>query len=314
VSFSVSDTGVLLYAQGVTQTATRLTWVDREGKPLGTVGDPASYGSLDLAPDDTRIAASFPTGVRENRDIWLLNSVSGGQTRLTFDPGFDDYPVWSPDGLRVAFLGNRQGSLSLRQKLVAGTAEDEVLRAGPADTTFIPTDWSADGRFIAFNRTTAGTGFGDIWVLPMSGDRRPFAIVEKPANDSNASFSPDGRWFAYQSTGTGQSEVYVQPFPPKGGQYQISKAGGFFPTWRADGKELFFRESDGALMAVAINASASFEFEIPRALFSIRSPGLSGRAYAVTKDGKKFLVAVPQSVSAAAPLTVLLNWSAAVPK
>jgi Tol biopolymer transport system component len=314
-SFSVSGTGVLLYAHGVAQSAARLTWVDREGQSLGTVGDPASYGSFDLGPDDNRIAASLGTGVPENRDVWLLDSVRGGQTRLTFDPGFDENPVWSPDGLRIAFLGNREGSLfSLRQKVVAGIAEDEVLLAGPAGSTSVPTDWSADGRFIAFNRSTAGTGFGDIWVLPTSGDRKPFAIVETPANEANAAFSPDGRWFAYQSTGTGQSAVYVQPFPPSGGKYQISKDFSIYPTWRADGKELFFREADGTLMAVAINTNGSFQFGTPRALFSIASPSFTGRSYAVTKDGKKFLVAVPQSASAAAPLTVLVNWSAAIPR
>jgi Tol biopolymer transport system component len=313
-SFSASDTGVLLYAHGITQAAARLTWIDREGKSLGTVGDPALYQGIDLAPDDTRIAAAFATGIAENRDIWLLNSARGGQTRLTFDPGPDDYPVWSPDGLRIAFQGLRQGGLTLRQKLVAGTVEDETLLTGPAGSTAVPTDWSADGRFIVFNRSTGGTAFGDIWVLPTSGDRKPFAIVQTPANEANASFSPDGRWFAYQSFEAGTPQVYVQPFPPSGGKYQISRSSGFYPRWRADGKELFFRDVNGTLMAASIKATGQFESEIPRALFSSGSTNLNSRPYAATKDGQRFLVVVPQSASAPVPLTVLLNWTAAIQK
>jgi hypothetical protein len=313
-SFSVSDTGVLVYAHGITQPTTRLTWMDREGRSLGTVGDPALYQGIDLGPDDIKIAAAFSTGITENRDIWLLNSARGGQTRLTFDPGADDYPVWSPDGLRIAFQGLRQGGLTLRQKLVTGTVEDETLLTGPAGSTAIPTDWSADGRFIAFNRSTAGTGFGDIWVLPTSGDRKPFAIVQTPANEANASFSPDGRWFAYQSFEIGISEVYVQPFPPTGGKHQISRSGGFYPTWRADGKELFFRDVNGTLMAASIKATDQFESEIPRPLFSSGPTNVNSRSYVAAKDGQRFLVVVPQSASTTAPLTVLLNWTAAIQK
>ena len=313
-SFSASDTGVLLYAHGITQAATRLTWMDREGKSLGTVGDPALYQGIDLAPDDNRSVAAFATGITENRDIWLLNSARGAQTRLTFDPGPDDYPVWSPDGLRIAFQGLRQGGLTLRQKLVAGTVEDETLLTGPAGSTAIPTDWSADGRFIVFNRSSAETGFGDIWVLPTSGDRKPFAIVQTPANEANASFSADGRWFAYQSFEAGLPQVYVQPFPPSGGKYQISSSTGFYPRWRADGKELFFRDANGTLMAASIKAGGQFESEIPRALFSSGPTNVNSRPYAVTKDGQRFLVVVPQSASATVPLTVLLNWTAAIQK
>jgi Tol biopolymer transport system component len=312
-SVSVSATGVLLYARGIAQASTQLTWIDRDGKSLGTVGGPASFLGIDLGPDDNKIAAAFGTGTPENRDIWLLNATNAAQTRMTFDPGFDDYPVWSPDGLRIVFQGNRQGALSLRQKIVDGTADDELLNAGPPGSTAIPTDWSADGRFIAFNRSTTGTGFSDIWVMPTFGDRNPYPIVQTRANDSNASFSPDGRWFAYQTTETGQSEVYVQPFPPTGGKRQISEGGGFYPTWRADGKELFYRQVDGTLMATTVNASGSFTWDSPRKLFSLGSTSVTSRPYAVATDGKKFLVAIPQSSTTAPPLTVMLNWTTAIP-
>src|SRR6185436_8363952 len=301
-SVSVSDTGVLIYAPAIFQPSTQLTWVDRDGKSLGTIGSPASYQGIDLAPDDNAIAVAFGTGTPENRDIWLLNATNAGQTHMTFDPGNDEYPVWSPDGLRIAFQGNRQGALSLRQKLVEGTADDELLNAGPPNSTSIPTDWSSDGRFIAFNRST--TGFADIWVMPTFGDRKPYPIVQTTANETNASFSPDGRWFAYQSIQSGGAEIYVQPFPPTSEKHQISKGGGFYPRWRADGKELFYRQVDGTLMATAVNASGSFTWDSPRKLFSLGSTSVTSRPYAVAKDGKKFLVAIPQSATAVPPLTV----------
>ena len=313
-SVSVSDSGVLLYARGVAQASTQLTWIDRDGKSLGTVGGPASFLGIDLSPDDNRIAAAFGTGTPENRDIWLLDAANAGQTRMTFDPGPDEYPVWSPDGLRIAFQGNRQGALSLRQKVVDGTGDDELLHAGPPNTTSIPTDWSADGRFIAFNRSSTGSGFGDIWVMPTFGDRKPYPIVATTANESNASFSPDGRWFAYQSIQGGKAEVYVEPFPPVSGKHQISEGGGLYPSWRADGKELFYRQIDGTLMATAVDTSGSFTKGSPRKLFSHGPTGINSRPYAVAKDGKKFLVAVPQSATTASPLTVMVNWTNLIPK
>jgi Tol biopolymer transport system component len=311
-SVSVSDTGVLIYAPAIFQPSTQLTWVDRDGKSLGTIGSPASYQGIDLAPDDNTIAVAFGTGTPENRDIWLLNATNAGQTRMTFDPGNDEYPVWSHDGLRIAFQGNRQGALSLRQKVVDGTGDDELLNAGPPNSTSIPTDWSSDGRFIAFNRST--TGFADIWVMPTFGDRKPYPIVQTTANETNASFSPDGRWFAYQSIQSGGAEIYVQPFPPTSEKHQISKGGGFYPRWRADGKELFYRQVDGTLMATAVNASGSFTWDSPRKLFSLGSTSVTSRPYAVAKDGKKFLVAIPQSATAVPPLTVMLNWTTLIPK
>jgi eukaryotic-like serine/threonine-protein kinase len=108
--------------------------------------------------------------------------------------------------------------------------------------------------------------------------------------------------------------VYVQPFPPGAGKYQISKGGGVYPSWRADGKELFFWASDGALMATAIDTSGTFSSDLPRALFSIGSTSVASRPYAAAKDGKRFLIAVPGSPSTTSVLTVMLNWTSLIPK
>ena len=131
----------------------------------------------------------------------------------------------------------------------------------------VPSDWSADGRFIAYARTQGAGGGSDIWVLPLSGDRKPFPFVQTAAPESGASFSPDGRWIAYESTQNTQRDVHVRPFPPSSGQFQISTNGGLLPRWRADGKEMFFLAPDGTMVAVAVDTAPQFQAGPARALF-----------------------------------------------
>jgi len=231
----------------------------------------------------------------------MLDAARGTQKRLTFDPRADGSPVWSPDGSRIAFYGNRPQA-TLRLKVVDGIADDEELSG--ENVAVLPTDWSADGKFVAYNRS------GDIWVFPMFGDRKPFLYVQAA---TNASFSPDGRWVAYDSIEGGAQQVYVQPFPPSGGKRQISKDGGILPTWI--GKEVFFIGPDrSTMMAVDVDTTRNFESDIPRALFSTSGTlRATGRRYAVAHDGKRFLLNVlPQQSATTTPLTVIVNWPATI--
>jgi eukaryotic-like serine/threonine-protein kinase len=311
-SFSASDTGVLLFAHGVTTPMTRLTWFDREGKTLGTVGDPASYLEVSLSRDDAKIAVTLASGAPENRDIWVLDAARGTQKRLTFDPRADGSPVWSPDGGQIAFSGNRPQA-TLRLKVADPLANDEQLWG--QNVAVSPTDWSADGKFLAYTLSGGVGGFTDIWVLPMFGDRKPFPFAQTADTEANASFSPDGRWIAYDSTEGGAAQVYVQPFPPNGGKRQISKDGGVAPTWI--GKEVFFIGLDrSTIMAVDVDTTGKFESGTPRALFSPNATiRASGRRYAVTHDGKRFLLNLNQQQSTTTtPLTVIVNWPATIQK
>jgi hypothetical protein len=203
--------------------------------------------------------------------------------------------------------------LTLRQRLVSGAVEEEeLLKVGAAGR---PTDWSADGRFIAYDRNPGTEGSTDIWVLPLTGDRKLLPFVQTTAYESHAAFAPDGRWIAYDSSQNGQTDVYVRPFPPSSGQFQISKNGGSFPRWRADGKELFFIAADGTMMAVDIDTRRQFEGGVPHALFR-RAALMSdaGPSYDVSKDGQRFLVSLPPEQLAPAPLTVIVNWLATIRK
>jgi eukaryotic-like serine/threonine-protein kinase len=286
VGASASQDGTLVYANGDSFTE-QLTWFDRGGRALGTLGEAAPYLSVALSPDAHRVAVGLASGSPANRDIWIIDVARGVPSRLTFDPGSDLSPVWSPDGTRIAFLGNRSGKVALRQQVIDRTAADEVLVEGSSSFPMGPgpRDWSANGRFIAY--VSDSTGQSDIWILPLFGDRKPFPMVQTPFAETSPVFSPDVRWIAYTTNEGGQNNVAVQPFPGTGGKYQVSTSGGGQPVWRADGKELFYLGADGTMMAVPIDATGQFNAGVPQALFPTRArAGVVNQKFAVTKDGK----------------------------
>jgi len=312
-SFSASSTGTLVYARGSSRAMARLTWHDRNGRVLGTVGDPARYFSIALSPDGRRVAAAL--GSDTTRDIWILDVASGTPTRFTFGAGAVNAPLWTRDGGAIVYSANRDGVPGMYSKRVTGTTPEELLLASQngSSAALAPNSWSSDDRYLVFSRSQGTSGSIDIWALPLSGDRKPFGVIETPATESNGVLSPDGKWIAYQASQGAQVEIYVQPFPPTGGKFQVSNAGGFNPTWRDDGKELFFVSLDGRMMAAAVATDGPFHVAAPTALFSV--PTLvsqsAGRSYAVTKDGR-FLVNVVQQQTAVLPLTVVVNWLSTV--
>jgi hypothetical protein len=164
------------------------------------------------------------------------------------------------------------------------------------------------------SQNTGGSS-SDVWVLPLGDDRKPFPIANSRFTEDSATFSPDGRSIAYGSNEAGPYQICVQPFPPTGDKYQISRNGGGQPMWRGDGRELFFIGADAMMMATTIDTSRQFEAGVPQALFPSRSPNtvLGRRSYAVTRDGKRFLIPALQDATSS-PLTVVVNWPALVQK
>jgi len=319
-SFSASDKGVLAYGRALSVDQ-RLTWVDRAGRTLSQLSDASPNTGLEtisfaLSHDERQVAITLASGSPRNRDIFIIDAIRGVRTRVTTDPGVDNSPVWAPDGSRIAFEAVREGKVSLRQKRVNGTGDEEVLLEGStaAFATTAPTSWSSDGRFIAY---TKGAGsLGDVWILPLSGERHPFPLAQTTFTETSGMFSPDGRWIVYTSDEGGQRDVYAQPFPVTGARYPVSKDGGSHPVWRADSKELFFiRGTDGMLMAVPIPATPQWDPGPPRPLFvtSVRR-ALAGQQYAVTKDGNRFLMSSRSQDAVVEPLTVVINWTATIQK
>jgi eukaryotic-like serine/threonine-protein kinase len=307
--FSASSSGVLAYQTGIGTTATQLVWFDRTGKQVGTLGDSATYADLVLSPDEKRASVSISDG--QQRDIWAYDVARGLRTRITFDPADELNSVWSPDGSRLVFNSRRKGHLDLYQKDSSGAGTEEVLLQDNRDKS--PQSWSPDGRFILYTSSDPPTG-DDLFVLPLSGDRKPVPFLQTPFNEYDGQFSPDGRWVAYGSDESGKDEVYVAPFPGPGGKWQISTAVGTYPRWRRDGTEIFYLAPDNKLMAAAVNGKGSkFEVGAVKPLFETRALDPTRNSFAVSADGQRFLINTDPQTSSA-PITVVLNWAAGLKK
>jgi eukaryotic-like serine/threonine-protein kinase len=300
-SFSVSPAGTLAYVRGAARPLV-LTWFGRDGTPAGTLGDPGQYTNVTLSPDGTRLAVSLTAGSPANRDVWIVAVDGGRSTRVTEDPAVDATPIWSPDGARIAFSSQRAGPYQIHRTSPT-TQESELLLK--ADTASIATDWSSDGRFIAYTRTGRETGL-DLWILPLA-DRQPFPFLQTPAVEDNAAFSPDGRWMAYQSNESGRDEVYIRPFPPAGGQLRVSRNGGTQPRWRGDGRELFFLAPDGSIMAAVIHPAPEIAAESPKMIRPAAMTLVIRHSYSVTRDGQRFLVPVLDQRNPPI-VTVVADW------
>jgi Tol biopolymer transport system component len=306
--FTVSENGVLVYRTGVSSTGRNLVWMDRAGKSPGMLGSPAIYENPRLSPDGKRLAVFRGDG---GYDIWITDVERGNSTRLTFDPAVDNVPVWSPDGTKIAFVSNRDGGVfNLYQKGTGGTGDDELLLK-TANSKLI-NDWSSDGRYILYQEDDPQTK-QDLWVLPTFGDRKPIPYLATPFSERNASFSPDGRWIAYDSNESGANQVYVQSFPVSGRKYQISagRTAAQLPRWAPNGKELFY-DAAGPLTAVDITvAGIELQAGAPHELFNALS-ALPPHNYDVTRSGDRFLVLTNRLISGAGPTTmpivVVLNW------
>ena len=308
--FSAAENGVLAYQSETGAASSRLVWFDRTGKQIGVLGDAAAYTDLELSPDAKQASFSMPDGLQ--RDLWLYNVTRGLRTRFTFGPANALVSIWSPDGSRIVFNSSRKGHLDLYQKSFSGGGTEEVLLEDNVNKD--PTSWSPDGRLILYSTVGPQTG-ADLFILPLSGDRKPFPFLKTQFNEDYGQFSPDGRWVAYLSNESGKYEVYVIPFPGPGGKWQISTAGGFFPRWRRDGTEIFYLAPDNKLMAAAVNGKgSSFEVGAVKPLFETNPPAGSGQRYAVSADGQRFLFNTAPQQTAAAPITVVFNWAAGLKK
>jgi len=211
----------------------------------------------------------------------------------------------------------------LFQTPVNGNAASETLfeagtparPCGPRQCRVTPTGWSADGRFLLYTLNGSFPATSDIWALPLVGDRTPFPVVNTPFRESLGVFSPDGRWVAYTSDEAGQPDVYVQPFGRAGGKQRISVNGGRNPHWRADGKELFYLDGDGAMTGVSITMTAdAVVVGKTETLFPVGTLS-ANQIFSVTKDGQRFLVnARPPNATSTLPITVVVNWPSTLQK
>jgi Tol biopolymer transport system component len=310
-TFTVSETGVLAYGSGTTALR-QLAWVDRGGKSLGAVGAPGLFVGFALSPDGKRVALDLVNLEPGGREIWLMELAHGVASRLTAASATELSPVWSPDGSRIAFATSRGwGSTDIFQTLSSGAGRAEALLK--SENRELPTDWSRDGQSLLFERVGMGSK-SEVWILPLVGERKPAPVLQAPFNESQAVFSPDGRWIAYVSDESGRQEVYVQTSPASAAKWRISPDGGSQPQWRRDGREIFYLTADGRLMAAGVSPGVGFEAASPTPLFRTEAMNQdvvgTESQYAVTSDGRRFLVSSPVEGQRGDPLTVVLDWTA----
>jgi eukaryotic-like serine/threonine-protein kinase len=303
---------VLVTQTGTAPSVSQLTWFDRSGKPVGSIGSQGTYHNVRLSPDGHKVATdqTDPDGL--NIDVWIHDPERGLTTRMTFDPALDYDPIWSPDGKQIMFGSSRQSGWRLYLKNSDGSgSEQKVVEIESGLWQVIPFDWSHDGKNVVFRNAA------ELWHLSLP-ERIARPIFQNKWTARNAQFSPDGRWLAYDSNETGGWEVYVSPFPSMNGKWQISPTGGQEPRWRGDGKEFFYLSPDGKMMAVPVSSAPSFEAGSPSELFlTHRRPPLGSTdvsSYDVTSDGKKFLINTKVDTGKAAPPSILLNWNWATGK
>ncbi len=313
-TFTASDNGTLIYQPGMAGSATRLAWLDRNGKDLGGFSTPDAYEEVQLSPDDKRAAIVIgdPLGV-----IWIYDLTHNTRSRFSYGTGTYSSPLWSRDGKQLAYIAPAPGGKAyIAVKPADGSGEEKQwmdMASGQTGALQQLWDWSADGRYLLYNVGEYGVRNGlDIWALPLFGDRKPFPYVAGPGEQEYAQFSPDGRWVAYVSTETGQQEVYVAPFPWTGAKWQISTAGGWVPRWTRDGKEIVFQSAGTPKTWVAQvdGRGSSFAVGEVRVLFetSNLSPNTAAAQYAVTRDGEGFLE-ITTGNTGRLPLTVIQNWT-----
>ena len=309
-AFTAAQNGTLIYNTGVGAAQSELTWIDRSGKELGHIGDPAIMANPTLSPDGSRVALDVTDQKANNVDIWIESTAAAGNTRFTFDPSEEVAPVWSRDGKIVVYRRADVDGTSLYLKPATGL-EPEKKRYTLAKITMddvVPNSWSLDDRQILCTHQTAQGVY--LELLPVAGGDATRFLTSK-GSETNGQISPDGGWVAYASDESGAWEVYVTSFPGAAGKWQVSRGGGTEPRWRGDGKELFYIAPSGMLMAVPVNAGSAFATGPPTPLFQIhgRAPISSTDTftYDVVRDGKRFLVNRYVKPEHVAPLTILLN-------
>jgi Tol biopolymer transport system component len=317
-AFNVSEAGLLAYQIAGPQPGFRLRWMSRDGKPLEWLSEPGTWGTYSgplVSPDGKQVLVAAVEERTGNNDLWMYDVARGTRTRLTTDPGNDNEPVFSPSGEQIIFSCSRDGTAQLCVRDSGGVREPELILES-AQSKYA-SSWSLDRKNVMFSSQPSGPldlGFaGDLWVLPMHGERKPFAWLATPFNETGGTFSPDGEWVAYASNEGGTMEIYIAPFPGPGRKWRVSAVGGEQPSWSPDGRELFFLSGERVMSAAVDLRSAEPKISTPQELFEFNRSPVRGRSYTYDSRNKRFLLNTAGE-GAAPPIVLITNWQANLKK
>jgi len=304
--FDGAPDGTLIMQTGKAGTESQLTWIDRSGKRMESVGGIGSFGNPSLSPDGRRVAYDQANPDGREIGIWITDLTTDAARRLTLDNSLSQLPIWSPDGKRMLFTSNRRVFNRMFEKNADGSGAEEEIGGKEKVRQMVGWDWSRDGKYLLERKEN------ELWYYTPS-DRESKPYVQGQYAVRNAQFSPGGKFVAYASNETGGWEVYVTPFPAANSKWQVSHGGGEEPRWGRDGKELFYLSPEGTLMSVKVNLGSSFEAMTPVALFqSRRRQKISSQdvfTYAIGNDGNRFLFNTIVDRRQAAPLWIVQNWA-----
>jgi Tol biopolymer transport system component len=313
--FTASQTGTMLYQSGETSGGWNLLWFDRDGKRTGSIAQVDRYLYPTLSPDGNRLAVMIFSGAQGIGDIWIFDLARGTSTRLTFGGASHVNPLWTPDGKNIFYGSTAKGPPHIFAKAADGSGPERIVLES-ADTVELPQSFSPDGRFLVYGRHMSKTeAGGHLWALPLSGDGKPFPIVQDAFDENSPAVSPDGKWMVYQSNESGRREIYVTAFPAGGAKWQVSTNGGTSAKWRRDGKELFFLDPTDKIVAVDVNASGNaVRLGSPHDLFQTVGVQREYGPFDVSADGKKFLINSGNVKEGSDPFTLVLNWPSELKK
>lgn len=309
--FTISDAGTLAYlpAPADGNAGTRLVVVGRDGNSSLLPVEARDYSDPRVSPDGRLIAVHLQG---DQNDVWVTDLARGTLTRLSFDAGEDETPVWSPDGRFVAWAASRSDVMrGIYRRAADGTGQEELL--WKLDKHAHVRDSLPDGRGLVIEILDPGSNI-DIWRLDLDGKPTATVYLQTPFNERTSRLSPDGRWLAYVSDESGRDEIYIQSFPQPGTKLPVSRNGGDQPVWSRDGRSIFFR-GGGAIQEASFEASPRPMVGLARSLFAdhFESPQGSGHtSYDIFPDGRFLMIqaseAQPGTIVARPEIIFVFNW------
>ena len=302
--FDASATGVLLFQSGALVEGNQMTWVDLSGKEIARLGTAEQHDDpIHISPDGSQVITAIFDPRIGTPDVWIYDVRRSIKSRFTMDPAPDNNPIWSPDGTRIVFSSTRRGQVDLFIKSIAGSQPEELFFAGTGDN--FANAWSPDGRFVLAAQLVSGGGW-DLNAVPTDGSGQVSHIFTL-ATGFGSSFSPGGRWLAYDSNEGGNRDAYVVSFAGTGRKWQISTAGGFNPRWR--GSHIYYFNERGVLRTAVTEQDSTIVIGDEELLFETSDLV----DFDVPRDESRILLLQTLDKGNREPLSVVLNWTRELP-